>query len=94
MAPIVGVMAMASSTMYGNVKQFGGGNHLVVPNGVLQEYYADPAKTKVPVYWVEALRLVRPHANVHSYLYIHCSTLATARAFAGCTRMDSGCFRW
>jgi len=42
LAPVFGVMAMASSTMYGNVKQFGGAtNHLVVPTGLLQDLYAD-----------------------------------------------------
>lgn len=42
LAPVAGVMAMASSTMYGNVKQWGGTNHLVVPTGLLQEHFADP----------------------------------------------------
>lgn len=46
LAPVVGVMAMASSTMYGNVKQWGGTNHLVVPTGLLQEHYADPKNTE------------------------------------------------
>ncbi|CAE8710098.1 unnamed protein product [Polarella glacialis] len=41
LAPIAGVMGMASSTMYGNLKQFGGTNHLLVPTGLLQGYYAE-----------------------------------------------------
>ena len=44
--PVVGVMAMASSSMYGNLRQFDGGygNHLLAPTGVLQRLYeeADP----------------------------------------------------
>jgi len=39
LGPILGIQAMSSSTMYGNVKQWGGTNHLVVPTGLLQEYY-------------------------------------------------------
>ncbi|CAE8586218.1 unnamed protein product [Polarella glacialis] len=35
------VMGMASSTLYGNLKQFGGTNHLLVPTGLLQEHYAE-----------------------------------------------------
>eukprot|EP00467_Chlorarachnion_reptans_P018760 CAMPEP_0114521066 /NCGR_PEP_ID=MMETSP0109-20121206/19977_1 /TAXON_ID=29199 /ORGANISM="Chlorarachnion reptans, Strain CCCM449" /LENGTH=620 /DNA_ID=CAMNT_0001702125 /DNA_START=109 /DNA_END=1971 /DNA_ORIENTATION=+ len=38
--PILGLQAMASSTMYGNLRQFGGGNHLLVRTGVLQDYYS------------------------------------------------------
>lgn len=40
LAPIFGLMAMASSTMYGNVRQFGGTNHLLVPTGLLQEWHS------------------------------------------------------
>ncbi len=39
--PVVGVQMMASSTMYGNVKNYGGGNHLIVPTGLLQSWLAD-----------------------------------------------------
>ena len=39
--PVLGLQAQGSSTMYGNVLQFGGGNHWVVPTGVLQTHYAD-----------------------------------------------------
>lgn len=39
--PILGLQAMASSTMYGNLKQFGGSNHLLVPTGLLQAQYSD-----------------------------------------------------
>ena len=40
LAPILGLMGMASSTMYGNVRQFDGvgGNHLLVPTGLLQAW--------------------------------------------------------
>ena len=43
LAPILGIMAMASSTMYGNVRQFDytGGNHLLVPTGLLQKWCRD-----------------------------------------------------
>ena len=48
-APILGIMAMASSSMYGNLRQFDGawGNHLLVPTGVLQRLAAgaDPSKS-------------------------------------------------
>mmetsp|Transcript_14140 Transcript_14140/g.42766 ORF Transcript_14140/g.42766 Transcript_14140/m.42766 type:complete len:569 (-) Transcript_14140:359-2065(-) len=51
LAPIFGVMAMASSTMYGNVKQFGGAtNHLLVPTGLVQDLFADATPT--PNDWV------------------------------------------
>ena len=46
LAPVAGIMAMASSTMYGNVKQWGGTNHLVVPTGLLQEHFTDPKHTE------------------------------------------------
>lgn len=39
MGPILGLQAMSSSTMYGNVKQWGGTNHMVVPTGLLQEHF-------------------------------------------------------
>lgn len=39
LGPILGIQAMSSSTMYGNVKQWGGTNHMVVPTGLLQEYF-------------------------------------------------------
>ena len=38
--PVFGVQMMASSTMYGNVKNYGGGNHLLVPTGLLQTWLA------------------------------------------------------
>jgi hypothetical protein len=41
--PVVGVMMMASSTMYGNVKNYGGGNHMLVPTGLLQDHYGAAA---------------------------------------------------
>lgn len=40
--PIVGVQMMASSTMYGNVQNYGRSNHLLVPTGVLQDLLAQP----------------------------------------------------
>jgi len=39
--PVLGLQAMGSSTMYGNVLQFGGNNHWVVPTGLLQTHFAD-----------------------------------------------------
>jgi len=51
--PVVGVMMMASSTMYGNVKNYGGGNHLLVPTGLLQDHY-DSATTAPPA-WLAPL---------------------------------------
>mmetsp|Transcript_7846 Transcript_7846/g.27416 ORF Transcript_7846/g.27416 Transcript_7846/m.27416 type:complete len:572 (+) Transcript_7846:45-1760(+) len=43
--PVLGLMGMASSTMYGNVRQFDGvgGNHLMVPTGLLQKWHRDTA---------------------------------------------------
>eukprot|EP01126_Amoeba_proteus_P009414 TRINITY_DN13561_c0_g1_i2.p1 TRINITY_DN13561_c0_g1~~TRINITY_DN13561_c0_g1_i2.p1 ORF type:complete len:600 (-),score=68.91 TRINITY_DN13561_c0_g1_i2:21-1820(-) len=41
LGPMAGVQAMASSTMYGNVRQFGNSNHLFTSTGLLQEYYSD-----------------------------------------------------
>ena len=43
--PVLGVQMMASSTMYGNVKNYGGGNHLIVPTGLLQDYLAGTPAT-------------------------------------------------
>lgn len=39
--PVFGVMMMASSTMYGNVQNYGSGNHMLVPTGLLQTWMAD-----------------------------------------------------
>jgi hypothetical protein len=39
--PVFGVMMMASSTMYGNVQNYGNGNHILVPTGLLQTWLAD-----------------------------------------------------
>mmetsp|Transcript_3191 Transcript_3191/g.6116 ORF Transcript_3191/g.6116 Transcript_3191/m.6116 type:complete len:652 (+) Transcript_3191:35-1990(+) len=53
--PILGLQAMASSTMYGNLKQFGGGNHLLVPTGLLQDYFATPqGQANGPAWAVDA----------------------------------------
>lgn len=41
MNPVIGYQMMASSTMYGNVKHWGGSNHLLVPTGLLQDAFAD-----------------------------------------------------
>jgi hypothetical protein len=41
LTPMLGLQAMSSSTMYGNLKQFGGTNHMVVPTGILQGKYAE-----------------------------------------------------
>ena len=51
--PIAGVQAMASSTMYGNLKQFGGTNHILVPTGVLQAYFSNSNVTG-PAWAVDA----------------------------------------
>jgi len=40
MFPILGLMNMASSNMYGNVKMYGGSNHYLVPTGVITDYFA------------------------------------------------------
>lgn len=50
--PVLGLQAQGSSTMYGNVLQFGGGNHWVVPTGVLQTHYAD-RKPSPGAEWLE-----------------------------------------
>uniref|UniRef100_A0A7S2CKL5 HTTM domain-containing protein n=1 Tax=Haptolina brevifila TaxID=156173 RepID=A0A7S2CKL5_9EUKA len=41
-APILGLMMMASSTMYGNVQNFGQSNHLLVTTGLLQNTLSQP----------------------------------------------------
>mmetsp|Transcript_121792 Transcript_121792/g.355891 ORF Transcript_121792/g.355891 Transcript_121792/m.355891 type:complete len:581 (-) Transcript_121792:7-1749(-) len=41
LGPIVGLQNMGSLTMYGNVKHYGGSNHLIVPTGLLQGYCRD-----------------------------------------------------
>ncbi|KAJ1452259.1 hypothetical protein M885DRAFT_568901 [Pelagophyceae sp. CCMP2097] len=43
--PMLGLMGMASSTMFGNVRQFDGvgGNHLIVPTGLLQKWHRNAA---------------------------------------------------
>jgi hypothetical protein len=40
LTPMLGLQAMASSTMYGNLKQFGGTNHMLVSTGMLQGYFS------------------------------------------------------
>lgn len=45
--PVFGVMMMASSTMYGNVQNYGSGNHLLVPTGLLQTKLAEPVAASV-----------------------------------------------
>mmetsp|Transcript_30140 Transcript_30140/g.76164 ORF Transcript_30140/g.76164 Transcript_30140/m.76164 type:complete len:595 (-) Transcript_30140:283-2067(-) len=40
MFPILGLMNMASSNMYGNVKMYGGSNHYLVPTGLITDYFA------------------------------------------------------
>ena len=37
--PVIGLQMMASSTMYGNVKNYAGSNHLLVPTGLLQDLF-------------------------------------------------------
>ena len=41
LVPVAGLMMMASSTMYGNVKNYGGTNHMIVPTGLLQSFFAE-----------------------------------------------------
>ena len=54
--PVGGVMMMASSTMYGNVKNYGGGNHMLVPTGLLLDHYsAAPAAAVTPPAWLPPL---------------------------------------
>lgn len=55
--PVGGVMMMASSTMYGNVKNYGGGNHLLVPTGLLLDHYDAHGATAVvaPPAWLPPL---------------------------------------
>jgi hypothetical protein len=50
--PVFGVMMMASSTMYGNVQNYGSGNHMLVPTGLLQTKLADPAAAAVAPAWL------------------------------------------
>lgn len=51
--PVAGVMMMASSTMYGNVKNYGGGNHLIVPTGLLQDLYAESSPASISPAFLE-----------------------------------------
>ena len=39
--PILGLQHMGSSSMYANLKHWGGSNHYLVPTGLLQQWYAD-----------------------------------------------------
>merc|ERR1719401_2500502 len=50
--PVFGVMMMASSTMYGNVQNYGSGNHMLVPTGLLQTKLADPVAAAVAPSWL------------------------------------------
>ncbi len=43
MLPVLGLMHMGSSSMYANLKHWGGSNHLLVPTGLLQEWAATGA---------------------------------------------------
>eukprot|EP00929_Paragymnodinium_shiwhaense_P028596 TRINITY_DN16554_c0_g1_i2.p1 TRINITY_DN16554_c0_g1~~TRINITY_DN16554_c0_g1_i2.p1 ORF type:complete len:375 (+),score=72.93 TRINITY_DN16554_c0_g1_i2:901-2025(+) len=45
--PVVGLQSMASSTMYGNVMQYGKGNHYVVPTFLLQKHYYNHSPAKL-----------------------------------------------
>eukprot|EP00327_Prymnesium_parvum_P001967 CAMPEP_0182827136 /NCGR_PEP_ID=MMETSP0006_2-20121128/16758_1 /TAXON_ID=97485 /ORGANISM="Prymnesium parvum, Strain Texoma1" /LENGTH=577 /DNA_ID=CAMNT_0024954371 /DNA_START=11 /DNA_END=1744 /DNA_ORIENTATION=- len=38
--PVLGIQSMGSSTMYGNVMQYGVGNHWILPTFLLQRHYA------------------------------------------------------
>jgi len=46
--PVAGVQMMASSTMYGNVQNYGTSNHLLVPTGLLQRALAEQSASDVP----------------------------------------------
>ena len=50
--PVIGVQMMASSTMYGNVKNYGGSNHMLVPTGLLQDWLADPQVAAAAPAWL------------------------------------------
>jgi hypothetical protein len=50
--PVLGVMMMASSTMYGNVQNYGSGNHMLVPTGLLQKMLADPVVAASAPAWL------------------------------------------
>ena len=39
--PMLGLMHMGSSSMYANLKHWGGSNHLITPTGLLQDWYAE-----------------------------------------------------
>ena len=39
--PVLGLQHMGSSSMYANLKHWGGSNHLLVPTGLLQDWLAD-----------------------------------------------------
>ena len=39
--PVLGLQHMGSSSMYANLKHWGGSNHLLVPTGLLQRWFAD-----------------------------------------------------
>eukprot|EP00435_Cladocopium_sp_Y103_P039438 s1307_g10.t1 len=39
--PVLGLQHMASCSMYANLKHYGGSNHLVVPTGLLQDWFHD-----------------------------------------------------
>jgi len=52
MHPVFGLQMMASSTMYGNVRNFGIGNHYLVPTGLLQNWLASPQAVAAAPSWL------------------------------------------
>mmetsp|Transcript_18883 Transcript_18883/g.60595 ORF Transcript_18883/g.60595 Transcript_18883/m.60595 type:complete len:363 (+) Transcript_18883:123-1211(+) len=52
LGPVLGLQMMASSTMYGNVKNYGGSNHLLVPTGLLQTALAEQSSAAAAPAWL------------------------------------------
>jgi hypothetical protein len=70
LSPMLGLQMMASSTMYGNVKNYGGSNHMLVPTGLLQDWLADPAVEAAAPAWLSDFSggLVRVDSTTSSTL--------------------------
>ncbi|CAE8627116.1 unnamed protein product [Polarella glacialis] len=58
LGPILGLQNMGSLTMYGNVKHWGGSNHLLVPTGLLLDVFAD-VRAETPLFGAFAGGIVR-----------------------------------
>ncbi|CAK9050962.1 unnamed protein product [Durusdinium trenchii] len=46
--PVLGLQHMASCSMYANLKHYGGSNHLIVPTGLLQDWFGDSSTASSP----------------------------------------------